>query len=121
MVTSLIARGALAATGLLHAGFAYLETVLWETEAGLGIFGNTPEDAALMAPLAFNQGVYNLFLAAGLLWAAATAQRLLGVFFALCVVVAGVVGGLTVSERIFVVQALPGAIALALSFRLPRP
>lgn len=115
MGNSLPARWALGAAGALHIGFAALEMVLWTTPTGRDIFGLTEPQAADSAALAFNQGLYNLFIAAGLFWAAATARRDIGLFFAGCVVVAGIVGALTVSVTILWVQALPGAVAFGLT------
>jgi len=91
---------------------------LWTTPLGLKTFRNTPEKAADSAVLAANQGLYNGFLAAGLAWGllqpnAAFAFQI-KVFFLLCVVVAGVYGAATVSQRILLVQAAPAALALVL-------
>jgi len=87
---------------------------LWDKPAGLRTFGHTPEAAAASKVLAANQGLYNGFLAAGLIWglslgAAGTAVR---VFFLLCVVVAGLYGAATASRKILFVQALPALLAL---------
>ena len=76
-------------------------------------FRNTPEKAELTRVLAANQGLYNGFLVAGLLWAVMTAQREVALFFLACVVVAGVFGAATVSRRIFYVQAVPALAAIA--------
>jgi putative membrane protein len=89
---------------------------LWDKPAGLRAFGQTPEAAAASKVLAANQGLYNGFLAAGLLWglslgAAGTAVK---VFFLGCIVIAGVFGAVTASRKILLVQALPAAVALAL-------
>ena len=84
---------------------------------GLKTFHNTVEKAQATAVLAANQGLYNGFLAAGLVWgllAAAPYAAWLKMFFLGCVVVAGLGGAMTVSQRILIVQALPAAIALAL-------
>jgi putative membrane protein len=109
---------------LQHAAFFVLETFLWQKPVGLRTFGLTPERAALTAPLAKNQGVYNAFLSAGLLWAAYLAvagglgydefARWLAKFFLGCVAVAGIVGGMTVNRRIFWVQAGPAILGLGL-------
>jgi len=87
---------------------------LWDKPAGLRTFGHTPEAAAASKVLAANQGLYNGFLAAGLIWglslgAAGTAVK---VFFLLCVVVAGLYGAATASRKILFVQALPALLAL---------
>jgi len=105
----------------LHLFFLVLEMFLWTRPIGLKIFRNTPERAETMRVLAANQGLYNGFLAAGLLWAAATAQRDVALFFLICVVVAGVYGAATVSRRILYVQALPALAAIAAVFLSERP
>jgi len=98
---------------LLHLGFLVLEMFLWTRPAGLKVFRNTPEKAAATRVLAANQGLYNGFLAAGLLYAVATGSREFAVFFLACVVVAGTYGAWSVNKRIFVVQAMPALAALA--------
>ncbi|HEY8334165.1 MAG TPA: DUF1304 domain-containing protein [Tardiphaga sp.] len=101
----------------LHVYFLVLEMFLWTRPYGLKTFGNTLEKAQASAVLAANQGLYNGFLAAGLLWgllhpAAAVALQI-KTFFLLCVIVAGLYGAWSVSRKILVVQALPAALALA--------
>lgn len=105
---------------LLHAGFLVLEMFLWDKPAGLRVFGHSRESAAASRVLAMNQGLYNGFLAAGLAWGLAlgAAGESIRVFFLVCVVIAGVFGGLTASRKILLVQALPAAVALALVFGL---
>ncbi len=106
-----------ACVALEHAGFFVLESFLFKTPLGLKIFKLTPQAAETCAVFAANQGVYNGFLAAGLVWGLLAApEAALGVktFFLACVVVAGVVGGATVSPRIFFVQGLPALLALLL-------
>jgi putative membrane protein len=98
---------------LSHVGFLVLEMFLWTDPVGHRIFGTTPEFAAQSAVLAANQGLYNGFLAAGLLWGLASAQWNVVTFFLLCVVVAGAYGAWSVKKRIFVVQAVPAISALA--------
>jgi putative membrane protein len=110
---SLAADVALVVVALLHAYFLVLEMFLWDRPIGLKIFGMTPEKAAATKALAMNQGLYNGFLAAGLLWSLA-AGAAVAIFFLACVIVAGVFGALTASRKILLVQAVPGAIALAL-------
>jgi putative membrane protein len=97
---------------LEHVGFFILESVLWKKPVGRKIFRMNAEKAEQTAVLAFNQGFYNLFLAAGLLFGLIRGDVAVTQFFLGCVLVAGVVGGMTASAGIFVVQALPGAIAL---------
>ena len=98
----------------LHLWFLTLEMFLWQTPLGLKTFRNSPEKAATTAVLAANQGLYNGFLVAGLLWALDSGADLVprATFFLLCVVVAGAYGGYSVSRRILTVQALPAVLAL---------
>jgi len=99
-------------TGLValsHIGFLVLEMFFWDHPVGRRIFGMTPEVSASSAALAANQGLYNGFLAAGLLWAD---RRELKIFFLGCVGVAGVFGGLTAKASILLTQALPAGLAL---------
>lgn len=101
---------------LLHFWFLVLEMFLWQKPPGLKVFRNTPEFARASRVLAANQGLYNGFLAAGLVWG-----MLLGkfgtdikAFFLVCVIVAGIYGAYTVSKRVFLIQAAPAILALAL-------
>lgn len=102
----------------LHAYFFVLESVLWQTPRIRKQFGLSAEQAAQTRTLALNQGVYNLFLAAGSVWAIvhpdAAVARQLGLFFGGCVLVAGLVGAVTVSKRILFFQAVPAGVALIL-------
>jgi putative membrane protein len=102
----------------LHAYFLVLEMFLWRTPFGRRTFGMTQQVADSSAVLAANQGVYNGFLAAGLLWAlfgyGIVQGRAILTFFLVCVIIAGLYGGATVSRRIALVQSLPAAVALAL-------
>ena len=114
---SVIAAVLVVLVAVLHAWFLVLEMFLWTRPAGLKTFRNTPEKAETTRVLAANQGLYNGFLAAGLLYAAMTGSREFAVFFLACVVVAGAYGAYSVSKRIFYVQALPaiaGLLALLL-------
>ena len=99
----------------LHVYFLVLEMFLWDTPYGRRVFGSTPEFAKASRVLAANQGLYNGFLAAGLIWSLLDPDSHafeLKIFFLTCVVVAGIYGGLTVSRKILLVQALPAAVAL---------
>ena len=98
---------------LLHVYFLVLEMVMWDKPLGRRVFNTTPEFAAASKALAANQGLYNGFLAAGLLWGLTLgAQGRPVVFFFLgCVIVAGVYGAVTVNRRILWVQALPAVLA----------
>lgn len=100
---------------LLHVYFLILEMFLWDKPFGLKTFGHRREFARESKVLAMNQGLYNGFLAAGLVWGLALgpAGNAITVFFLSCVVVAGTFGGLTVSRKILFIQALPAALALA--------
>jgi putative membrane protein len=102
----------------LHAGFLVLEMFLWRKPFGLRTFHMTQEVADSSAVLAANQGLYNGFLAAGLLWSllgyGVVSGRAILTFFLACVIVAGLYGAATVSRRIAVIQALPAAIASVL-------
>lgn len=104
----------IALVALEHVWFAVLEMVLWTKPLGLKTFGMTTEQAAATATLAKNQGLYNLFLVAGLVWGLAVNGKGIEIFFLACVIVAGIFGGITVNKRIAIVQAVPAAIALAL-------
>ena len=97
---------------LLHLYFLVLEMFLWTKPLGLKTFRNTPEKAEVTRVLAANQGLYNGFLAAGLLYAAITGSREFALFFLACVVVAGLYGAYSVNKRIFFVQAMPALLAL---------
>lgn len=111
-----IAGTAVALVALLHLYFLALEMFFWTRPLGLKTFGLTPEFAGASKALAANQGLYNGFLAAGLLWGLllGNAGDSIRVFFLACVIVAGVFGGFTASRKILWVQALPGIVALAL-------
>jgi putative membrane protein len=106
---------------LEHLYFLYLEMFRWTSPSTLRAFGITAAFAEESKSLAANQGLYNGFLAAGLVWsilAPPALQRPLEIFFASCVIVAGIFGGLTVTRRILLIQALPAALCLisALAF-----
>lgn len=113
---ALAANIAVALVALLHLYFLVLEMFYWDKPLGRRVFGLTPEFAKASKGLAANQGLYNGFLAAGLVWGLwlGVAGTPIKVFFLGCVIVAGVFGALTASRKILWVQALPGAIALGL-------
>ena len=110
---SLLANVLIGLVALLHVYFLVLEMFLWTRPLGMKTFRNTPEKAEITRVLAANQGLYNGFLAAGLLYAAITGSREFALFFLACVVVAGLYGAYSVNKRIFLVQALPALLALA--------
>lgn len=110
----------IALVALLHIYFLVLEMFLWTKPVGLKAFRLAPEFAEASKDLAANQGLYNGFLSAGLIWSLLHPQQdfafQLKVFFLACVVFAGVFGALTVSKKIFFIQALPALAALVLVF-----
>ena len=113
---NLVANTLTALVALLHLYFLVLEMFLWTKPYGRRVFQLTPEKAEMTRSLAMNQGLYNGFLAAGLGWGllAGADGHVIKVFFLSCVVIAGVFGAATASRKILCVQAVPGAIALAL-------
>lgn len=108
-----------AVVALLHAWFLVLEMFLWTKPLGRKTFRMDAEQAERTASLAANQGLYNGFLVAGLVWSMIHPDPVVGVqlqrFFLSCVVVAGAFGAYTVSWRIFVIQAVPALLAIALT------
>jgi putative membrane protein len=100
--------------GILHVWFMILEMFLWTKPIGRKTFGMTMEMALATKVLAQNQGLYNGFLAVGLLWAAWSGELKLNVFFLSCVIIAGVIGAVTANKNIIFVQSLPALIALIL-------
>ena len=112
---SIIAKVLIALIALEHFYFLVLEMFLWTTPRTRAAFGMSAEQAEQSKVLAANQGLYNGFLAAGLIWsllAPAAYASALALFFLACVLVAGLYGGATASRRIWLAQALPAAIAL---------
>ena len=102
--------------GISHLGFLILEMFFWTTPQGRKIFRTTQEFANASSALAANQGLYNGFLSAGLFYGLMThdpqVQYTFQLFFLICVIIAGVYGAWSVNRRIFVIQALPGILAL---------
>ena len=102
---------------LLHLYFLILEMFLWTKPMGLKTFGMSPEQAVNTAALAANQGLYNGFLVAGLVWALVYPNEVfskqLAIFFLACVIVAALYGWYSVNIRIFFVQGVPAILALA--------
>ena len=120
-VVNLVAVAAaimVALVAALHIYILVLEMFLWRTPRGLRSFGMTQQVADSSAKLAANQGLYNGFLAAGLLWGlfayGIVSGRAILTFFLACVFVAGLYGGATVTRRIILIQSVPAAIALIL-------
>jgi putative membrane protein len=113
---TLIANIVVGVVALLHVYFLVLEMFLWDRPAGLRAFGQTLEAAKASKVLAANQGLYNGFLAAGLVWGLMLGPggTSIKVFFLGCVLIAGLYGAATASRKILFVQALPAAVGLAL-------
>jgi putative membrane protein len=112
---SLVADLLVLVVAAIHGYILVLEMFLWQTPRGLRSFGIDAEFAARSATLAANQGLYNGFLAAGLVWGVVAGEPVgfqVTVFFLGCVIVAGIYGALTVSRRILIVQAVPAIVAL---------
>ncbi len=116
-------KASLVLTGLIaleHLWFLVLEMFLWTTPMGMSAFKTTPEYANASAVLAMNQGLYNGFLAAGLLWSLwAQSPRpalQLRMFFLGCVALAGIFGGWTVGPTVFLAQGLPALVTLGLVY-----
>ena len=109
-----IAFALVALVAFEHAYFLVLEMFLWTTPRGRATFGTTPEFAQASAALAANQGLYNGFLSAGLLWSLFSPAHgyALKVFFLICVIVAGLYGAATVKPKIAYIQAAPAFVAL---------
>ena len=98
----------------LHLYFLVLEMFLWDTPTGRRTFGLDPEFATASKALAANQGLYNGFLVAGLVWGLVADRDDVKLFFLACVIVAGAYGAVTVNRRILFVQALPALLAFVL-------
>jgi putative membrane protein len=113
---STLANIVIAMVALLHIYFLILEMFLWDKPAGLRVFKQTKEAATASKVLAANQGLYNGFLAAGLIWGLmlGPAGTSVKIFFLCCVLIAGLYGAATVGRKILFVQALPAAIGLVL-------
>jgi putative membrane protein len=111
---SIVADVVVALVAALHLYFLVLEMFLWDTPTGHRTFGLEPAFAAESRTLAANQGLYNGFLAAGLVWGLVSGQDDVKLFFLACVIVAGAYGGATVSRRIWLVQALPALVGFVL-------
>jgi len=115
-LTVLAARGLILLVAGLHLWFLVLEMFLWRSPRTRKAFGTSEEFARATTVLAANQGLYNGFLAAGLLWGllqyGLVQGRAMLSFFLCCVLLAGVYGALTVHRRVLYVQAVPAALAL---------
>jgi putative membrane protein len=113
---STVANVVVGLIAVLHIYFLILEMFLWDKPAGLRAFRQTREAAAASKVLAANQGLYNGFLAAGLIWGLSLGEAgtSVKVFFLTCVLIAGLYGAATVSRKILFIQAIPAALGLAL-------
>ena len=110
---TMIANALVAVVAALHLYFLVLEMFFWTKPLGRKVFKLTPEFAEASKALAANQGLYNGFLVAGLVWGLVIADTPIKLFFLGCVIVAGVFGAATVGKKILFVQALPAAVAMA--------
>jgi putative membrane protein len=106
----------IAVIAVLHLGFLVLEMFLWNHPVGRKTFGMTAEVSESSATLPANQGLYNGFLAAGLLWGLVSDQFSVKVFFLICILIAGIFGGLTAKRSILYIQALPALLGLTLLY-----
>ena len=113
---NLIANVFVALVALLHIGFLVLEMFFWDHPIGRRRFGLTPDFSKASAALAANQGLYNGFLAAGLIWGLISGDMSIKVFFLICVLIAGIYGGFTARRTILYIQALPAVLALIAVF-----
>lgn len=114
MELRLLAGALVALVALLHVGFLVLEMFFWDHHVGRKVFRLEPEFATRSASLAANMGLYNGFLAAGLVWGLVGVRNDVIIFFLCCVIVAGIYGGITVKKTIFITQGVPALLALAL-------
>lgn len=114
MELRLLAGALVALVALLHVGFLVLEMFFWDHPVGRKLFRLDADYATRSATLAANQGLYNGFLAAGLVWGLVAVRNDVIIFFLCCVIVAGIYGGITVKKTIFVTQGVPALVALAL-------
>ncbi len=111
----MLANALVGLVAAIHVYILILEMFMWDTPRGRKAFGTTPEFAAASKTLAANQGLYNGFLAAGLIWGLllGPAGKPVQLFFLGCVIVAGLYGAFTASRKILFIQALPAAVAMA--------
>ncbi|HUE99722.1 MAG TPA: DUF1304 domain-containing protein [Anaerolineales bacterium] len=106
----------IAVIAILHLGFLVLEMFLWNHPFGRKRFNMTPEYSQASASLAANQGLYNGFLAAGLIWGLISGEFSVKLFFLICVLIAGIFGGMTAKRSILYIQALPALLGLILLY-----
>ena len=113
---SLVANILVVLVAVLHIGFLALEMFFWDHPFGRKRFGMTPEYSKASASLAANQGLYNGFLAAGLIWGLLSGEFSVKLFFLICVLIAGIYGGFTAKRSILYIQALPALLGLILLY-----
>lgn len=111
-----LANIVIAVVAILHIGFLVLEMFLWNHPIGRKTFKMTQEVSESSATLAANQGLYNGFLAAGLIWGLVSGEYSVKLFFLVCVLIAGVYGGITAKRSILYIQALPALLGLILLY-----
>lgn len=112
----IVADLVIAIVAILHLGFLVLEMFLWNHPVGRKTFKMTQEVAESSATLAANQGLYNGFLAAGLVWGLLSGAFSVKLFFLVCILIAGIFGGFTAKRSILYIQALPALLALLLLY-----
>jgi putative membrane protein len=111
-----LANIVIAVVAILHLGFLVLEMFLWNHPFGRKTFKMTKEVSESSATLAANQGLYNGFLAAGLIWGLISGEFSVKLFFLICVFIAGIFGGITAKRSILYLQALPALLGLILLY-----
>src|SRR3990172_3815183 len=112
----ILANMLVALAAVLHLGFLVLEMFLWNHPVGRKTFKMTKEVSESSATLAANQGLYNGFLAAGLLWGLLSGEFSVKLFFLICILIAGIFGGFTAKRSILYIQALPALLGLILLY-----
>lgn len=113
---AVLANIVIAVVAILHLGFLVLEMFLWNHPVGRKTFKMTKEVSESSATLAANQGLYNGFLAAGLIWGLISGEFSVKLFFLICVFIAGIFGGITAKRSILYLQALPALLGLIFLF-----
>ncbi|RPJ27265.1 MAG: DUF1304 domain-containing protein [Chloroflexi bacterium] len=113
---AILANAVIAVIAILHLGFLVLEMFFWNHPIGRKTFKMTTEVSESSASLAANQGLYNGFLAAGLIWGLISGEFSVKLFFLSCVLVAGIFGGFTAKRSILYIQALPALLGLILLY-----
>ncbi|MBA3769637.1 MAG: DUF1304 domain-containing protein [Blastocatellia bacterium] len=114
MFLKLAANIVTALVAVEHFGILVLEMFFWDHPVGRRLFNMTPEFSSASAVVAMNQGLYNGFLASGLVWGLLSQRRDIKIFFLVCIVIAGIFGGMTAKTSILFTQGLPALIALTL-------